>query len=330
LSRSPRDTFPAAFHVGSPSRPPVRPAVRLAVTEHSAPAPDRPTVVLVHGYPDDQRMWDPVAGRLVAEGLHVVTYDVRGAGRSQAPPDGGRDHDFAGYRTERLLDDLAAVLDAVLPAGRRVHLVGHDWGAIALWDAVAAASPAADRSPHPGLRGRVAGFTAVSGASLDHAAWLLAHPRGRRLRLLGQLLHSWYVVAFAVPGVAERAWRHGHRVLGRALARRERLGRGHWGDGLGRDAAHGVGLYRANVARRLRSDAARRDGLRTDLPVLALRPVRDDYLTAVLSEDLERGCRDVRVVELDAAHWVPRTHPGLVAGHVLGHVRRCEAGADAS
>jgi hypothetical protein len=58
--------------------------------------------------------------------------------------------------------------------------------------------------------------------------------------------------------------------------------------------------------------------------------VRDDYLTAVLSEDLERGCRDVRVVKVDAAHWVPRTHPGLVAGHVLGHVRRCEAGADAS
>ncbi|CAM5638574.1 hypothetical protein SCALM49S_04746 [Streptomyces californicus] len=38
---------------------------------------DRPTVVLVHGYPDSKEVWSEVAVRL-AEQWHVVLYDVRG------------------------------------------------------------------------------------------------------------------------------------------------------------------------------------------------------------------------------------------------------------
>lgn len=45
---------------------------------------DRPTVVLVHGYPDSKEVWSEVAVRL-AEQWHVVLYDVRGHGRSTAP-----------------------------------------------------------------------------------------------------------------------------------------------------------------------------------------------------------------------------------------------------
>jgi len=40
-----------------------------------------PTVILVHGYPDNHHLWDLVAEHLEAD-HHVVTYDVRGAGES--------------------------------------------------------------------------------------------------------------------------------------------------------------------------------------------------------------------------------------------------------
>ncbi|MEU5157858.1 alpha/beta fold hydrolase, partial [Glycomyces sp. NPDC021274] len=46
--------------------------------------PDRPTVMLVHGYPDSKEVWSEVARRL-ADRFHVVLYDVRGCGRSTAP-----------------------------------------------------------------------------------------------------------------------------------------------------------------------------------------------------------------------------------------------------
>lgn len=291
--------------------------VRIAVREHSPAGRDRPTVVLVHGYPDRQDMWDPVVAALPTERLHVVTYDVRGAGRSDAP-DGLRE-----YRTDRLVDDLAAVLDAVEPDGRAepaVHLVGHDWGSVQLWDAVGVA----DR--HPGLRDRLASFTSISGPSLAHTAWLSRHPSGRRLRLLRQLGHSWYVYLFLVPVLPELAWRGLHRPLSRVIAAKEGLGRGHWDAGLGRDAAHGVRLYRANV----RAGLGRHlDEWRTDLPVQVVRPTRDAYLTDVLLEDLDRIASDVRVVEVDAGHWVARTHPERVAALVTEHVERA-AGATAA
>ncbi len=56
--------------------------VELCVAELGDP--ERPAVVLVHGYPDSKEVWSRVAPRL-AERFHVVAYDVRGHGRSTAP-----------------------------------------------------------------------------------------------------------------------------------------------------------------------------------------------------------------------------------------------------
>jgi pimeloyl-ACP methyl ester carboxylesterase len=243
---------------------------------------------------------------LLEKDFRVVTYDVRGAGASGTP--GGR----AGYRSERLVDDLVAVLDAVLPDGGKAHLVGHDWGSVQLWDVVAA------EPDDPRLRGRVASFTSVSGPSLDHLAHLVRHREGREEALRRQSRKSWYVKAFHVPLVPDLLWRFGHPLIRRAMARRERLGDGHWGPGLGRDAANGLNLYRANVLPRLR----RPRPLRVEVPVLVVRPVHDHFLTEVTLEDLDVFCAEHRVVEVDAGHWLPRTHPDTLAALLLDQIRR--------
>lgn len=261
-------------------------------------------MVLVHGYPDRQDTWDTLVAHLPLERWHVVTYDVRGAGGSDVPT--GR----AGYRTERLVDDLVAVLDAVLRPGEPAHLVGHDWGSVQLWDAVAAEATDAR------LTGRIASFTSVSGPSLDHVALLFRRRVGRRLALARQLGHSWYVAAFGVPVLPELVWRTGGERIGRALAAREGLPREHFGPGFADDATHGLELYRANVARRMRDPRP----VRTDVPVLVVHPTRDRFLTEVLLEDLEEECSDLRVVRLDAGHWVTLTRAADVAALVKDHV----------
>jgi pimeloyl-ACP methyl ester carboxylesterase len=278
--------------------------VTIAVREHSPAGPGRPTVVLVHGYPDQQDTWDALVARLPLDAWHVVTYDVRGAGSSEAP------RRPAGYRTERLVDDLVVVLDAVLPDGTAAHLVGHDWGSVQLWDAVAA--EATDER----LRGRIATFTSISGPSLDHSAWVFQRRHGRRLAVLRQQLHSWYVGFFCLPLLPDLVWRRGHRRVGRLVAAREGLPHGHWGPELGRNATNGLNLYRVNVFRRLR----RPGPLRTGVPVLVVHPTRDRFLTAVLTEDLDVPCTDVRVEHLDASHWVIVTQPERVAALVREHV----------
>lgn len=279
-------------------------ALSIAVREHSAAGPGRPTVVLVHGYPDQQDTWDALLPQLPLDAWHVVTYDVRGAGSSDAPTT------REGYRSARLVDDLVAVLDAVLADGERVHLVGHDWGSVQLWDAVAA------ESSDPRLGGRIASFTSISAPSLDHAGWLMRHPRGRRLALLRQAQHSWYVGLFCVPVLPVLLWRHGSGFLGRAGERLEGLPRGHWGPELRRNAVNGLELYRANVFSR----TGRPRRLHTAVPVLVIQPEQDRYVTDVFLQGLHGACDDLTVERVDAGHWVIVNQPELVAPLVVRHV----------
>ena len=71
--------------------------------------------MLVHGYPDNQEVWESVIEHLIND-FYIVTYDVRGAGLSSIPK---RIRD---YRLERLSLDLQEVVDEVIP-NRQFHMV---------------------------------------------------------------------------------------------------------------------------------------------------------------------------------------------------------------
>ncbi|EUA34410.1 alpha/beta hydrolase family protein [Mycobacterium xenopi 3993] len=51
--------------------------VTLAVHPYGEIDQRRPTILAVHGYPDNHHVWDGVAAEL-ADRYNVVTYDVRG------------------------------------------------------------------------------------------------------------------------------------------------------------------------------------------------------------------------------------------------------------
>lgn len=261
---------------------------------------DGPTLVLVHGFPDTQAMWDPLAELLCGDHF-VVTYDVRGAGRSSAPST------RAGYRTARLVDDLVAVLDATAPEGS-VHLVGHDWGSVQLWDAVT--SEATDDR----LRGRIASFTSISGPSLDHFGDFMRTARrtGHTRDALRQAAHSWYIAAFHLPFAAEWVFRRQGERLRAGLNRSQRLDDAHWPSTFGEDGANGLNLYRANVIDRMRHP---RDA-RTTVPVQVIVPVHDSFLTPQLYARLPEFVDDLTMHEVDAGHWVARTHPEVIAERV--------------
>ena len=277
--------------------------VRLSVTIDGRP--DGPTVVLVHGYPDNSSMWDGVAAELAAK-HRVVTYDVRGAGRSDKPP--GR----ASYRLDRLADDLRAVVEAVQPTGR-VHLVAHDWGSIQAWHAVTG----------DGLRGRVASYTSISGPSLDHVgAWFraqLRRPTPRRLKnALSQFLHSWYILAFQVPFIPDLLWRTG--LLGKQIQRMEPdAAPPEKSDGL-----HGLKLYRANMFTRL----SRPEPRPADVPVQVLVPTEDAYVTAPLQIEIARWVPDLRIRRIAGTHWVTRARPDVVAAAAAELIEYAETGTE--
>ncbi|WP_367322038.1 SDR family oxidoreductase [Streptomyces sp. HUAS ZL42] len=275
--------------------------------------PQRPTVILVHGYPDSKEVWSEVAARLAGR-FHVVLYDVRGHGRSTAPrPLRG------GFTLEKLTDDFLAVADAVSP-GKPVHLVGHDWGSVQAWEFVTV----------PRTEGRIASFTSMSGPSLDHLGhWIgkrVGRPTPRRVgQLLGQGARSWYVYLLHTPVVPELAWRgplgkHWARILGRL----EKVpGGAHPASSLPSDAAHGAWLYRDNVRVRLRRP---RPNAYAHVPVQLITPLGDAYLSEKLYDELERWAPQLTRRTLPAGHWIPRTRPDQLSWWISEFVTSVEGG----
>lgn len=264
---------------------------------------ERPTIVLVHGYPDSKEVWTQVA-RQLAEEWHVVLYDVRGHGGSTAPvPLRG------GFTLEKLTDDFLAVIDAVSP-DRPVHVVGHDWGSVQAWEFATVSR----------TEGRIASFTSMSGPSLDHFGhWIkqrMARPTPRRVgQLLGQGAKSWYVYMLHTPVLPELAWRGplGKRWPG-ILERLEKVPPGDYPTAsLPDDAAHGAWLYRDNVRSRLRRP---RTDAYAHMPVQLITPTGDIFLSEQLYDELESWVPQLTRRSLPAKHWVPRTRPDQLASWI--------------
>ena len=258
--------------------------VRLAVREEGVPG--APTIVLVHGYPDNSSVWDGVARRL-AERFRVVRFDLRGHGESDAPS--GR----SGYRIACLVEDLVAVVRAT--SSGPVHLVAHDWGSMAAWHAVG----------DPRYANLFASFTTISGPSLAHcAAWARTGLRrpGKLAAVLRQLSHSWYMAAFQVPVVPELVWRL--RPL------RSRFSASY------RDARNGIQLYRANLG----GTAEKVVPPSVAVPVQQMALTQDRYCTLPLLAAAEPWCDRLWRRELAAGHWAARTHPDAVARFISDFV----------
>ncbi len=145
------------------------------------------TVVLAHGWTLDHRSWDRVVDRLPAD-LRVVLWDQRGHGDSTRR---------GGAETVRGLGgDLAAVVDAVVPADSPLVLCGHSMGGMTV---MAYAGQAAALAP------RVRGVVLVSTASDDlHGLGIPGERLVMRLAAKLPLRLGWLVPTRAVRAIFGR------------------------------------------------------------------------------------------------------------------------------
>jgi len=97
-----------------------------------AGAPDRPLVLLLHGFPELAWSWRKVIGPLAEAGYHVVAPDQRGYGRTTGW-DGDYDGDLASFRMFNLARDAVGLVHA-LGHDHAALLAGHDFGSpVAAW-----------------------------------------------------------------------------------------------------------------------------------------------------------------------------------------------------
>ena len=242
---------------------------------------DGPLVICAHGFPDCARSFRHQAPALVAAGFRVVAPYLRG----YAPSTPARDRR---YDAAALGGDLVALARHFSPRAP-ARIVGHDWGAIAAYAAVALAPRA---------------FSHLVTLAVPHLR--VAAPR---FLAPAQLRRSWYMGMFQIPRVAERwlaadefalvdrlwrDWSPGFTAPGGELAAVKAALRGRERDVL---------AYSRAIVSRTSSAAAR----------LLRRP------TAVASlyvHGLEDGC-----IGVELADGIERAYVGPIAVHRLagGH-----------
>ena len=130
-----------------------------------------PLALCLHGFPDTAHTWRHLLPDLAAAGFRAVAPFLRGYAPTQVPPDGQ-------YQLGALVRDAAA-LHEVLGGGGDAVIVGHDWGALVAYGAVA----------HEPARWR----RAVTAAVPPTAAI------GMSLFTYAQLQKSWYMFFFLSP-----------------------------------------------------------------------------------------------------------------------------------
>ena len=83
---------------------------------------DGPPLILLHGYPQNALCWSRVAPAF-ADGFRTVVPDLRGYGRSDAPPD---DPDHRAYSKRTMAEDVLRLMDRL--GIDRAAILGHDRG----------------------------------------------------------------------------------------------------------------------------------------------------------------------------------------------------------
>ncbi|WP_255148828.1 alpha/beta fold hydrolase [Halorarius halobius] len=253
-------------------------------------------LLCLHGFPDDPTTFEALAAEL--DGYELVAPYMRGYGPTDAAPDGRYDAAALGADAAALAEQLDAR-----------YVVGHDWGAVAVYAALA--------GDH----------------SFERAATMAVPPRFDALlfRHPKQVLRSWYVWLFQFPGVAERA------LTGREFLLVELLW-GLWSPGwdwpderlaavketfeAGDTADHALSYYRdmvngsmTGLARRGLPDVEPDEPFET--PTLVLAGERDGCIGPDLFERAGDCFERARVVEVsDAGHFMHCERPGVVAGEL--------------
>jgi pimeloyl-ACP methyl ester carboxylesterase len=156
-----------------------------------------PLVLLLHGFAESFHMWRTSLSVLAPAGYRGLAPSQRGYSPGARPDT----REAASYGFDRLLEDALGLVAACGYPGRRLHVVGHDWGASIAWGI-------ADLHPH-----RVASLTVVSRPHPNAFNRALAMPDGEQAR------RSQHHKTFLQPDAGQRLLADGARSLRERLAR---------------------------------------------------------------------------------------------------------------
>jgi len=244
-------------------------------------------VLLLHGFPDSNKLWRFQIPALIEAGYRVIAPDLRGFGESDKP------QDVDMYTPEKLVGDVLGILDALEIT--RTKMVAHDWGAFLGWLLCMNVPDKFER------------YVSLS----------VGHPGSFFSAGLDQKRFSWYVLLFNFPGAEEviaannweflRSFTQHHNELENWLSDLERPGA----------LTAALNWYRANANPLARVEPGSLPKSR--VPTTGIWSTRDDYLTeAQMLNSLSFMNAPWNYIRLEgASHWMQLDRPDEVNELIL-------------
>jgi pimeloyl-ACP methyl ester carboxylesterase len=265
------------------------------VREHGSGVP----VLLLHGFPETSRMWEPLMERLAVEGYQCLAPDQRG----YSP--GARPAGVSQYTYAHFAGDAFGLMDAM--GWPKAHLIGHDWGAGAGWAAVGT-DPA-----------RVLSWTAMSVPHIRAFGTAIRENEEQRQK-------SQYVQFFCQAGAAETAFSAndyaGLRGLYQATHSQEEVDA--YISVLSEEGALTAALnwYRGTEGIRPdRGDGGEWGPVAT--PTLLLWGKQD---MAIARPSVETGASYMtgpyELIELNCGHWIVQEAFDQIVGPIVAHLKK--------
>ncbi|MCX7662780.1 MAG: alpha/beta fold hydrolase [Tepidimonas fonticaldi] len=287
----------------------------ITLSVRAAGQPGRPVLLFLHGFPEAAFVWGEALVRFAAPehgGWRCIAPHLRGYERSSAPSGA------EAYRARHLMQDIAALIDAVTAAGptpgRVAAVVAHDWGGAVAWNLAALQPQRLQRliilnSPHPGAFWRDLRHSPAQQAASAYMNFLVRPDAAQRLSANGYA-RLW---AFFRGMSDTSAW-----LTPSLQAQYEAV----WAMGL----QGGLNYYVASPLRPPTADDPGAAGvdlpdelLRVRVPTRVIWGLQDQALLPGLLDGLSDWVPDLQIERLpQASHWLLHEQPAQVLALIGG------------
>jgi pimeloyl-ACP methyl ester carboxylesterase len=270
------------------------------ITLHTVEAGDKggDYIIFLHGFPEFWYGWKAQISFFAEIGYRVIIPDQRGYNLSSKPT-GGKS-----YCLHYLVGDIAALIQQL--TGKKVFLVGHDWGGAVAWQLAL---------HHPQLLHRLVIIN-------------MPHPQVFNQTLktsVAQMLHSSYAGFFQIPFLPEWTLRSfNYALLERSLLKTSKGGTFSKEDIAAYKKAWqqpGALTSMINWYRAYKYNTLSTLG-RIELPVLLIWGRKDHFLLPQMAQDSIDKCTNGKLVMVeDATHWIHHEQSHLVNTRIHDFIR---------
>ena len=259
------------------------------------------TILFIHGYPDISSSWVKQF-EYFKDKYRVAAFDLRGIKNSF------QEKIPTAFNMQNLLEDLDNVIEFLVGRNGKVHLVGHDWGAVISWCYISdpiylkkVFTFTSISCPHPKLF-----YNNVFGKLFS---WNLAEMQ----KSIDQIARSWYILLFQIPALPELIWKTLGSSIWKAVLKAANVPESDEMFQFDKDKILGrtignIGLYR-EILKNAGADIPDLPLEKVTLPITVIVPENDAALSPMIYEKTKDYFINADFQYIQANHWVHREKP---------------------